>query len=169
MSLEVQWDIHHIPTFTYNSTNCGHGGAIENIKSSVFWFSNGMRMYLIDPDGTLIARGLIEFCDGAPPVSNFLSLARPHAGVAAIPYCEAVDFETPATYYKVPTEIDNYLKISKFLPKLNNERPEERNFTYNDHFSSLKQVGDAHDFVGFFPLLVPKETALFGYYKDGSK
>ncbi|KAL2984898.1 hypothetical protein AAZX31_12G116900 [Glycine max] len=29
--------------------------------------------------GNLIGRGIIEFCDGAPPVKNFISLGGPHA------------------------------------------------------------------------------------------
>lgn len=37
--------------------------------------------------GNLVARGLIEFCDDAPPVINYVSLGGPHAGIAAIPKC----------------------------------------------------------------------------------
>jgi palmitoyl-protein thioesterase len=38
-----------------------------------------------ESQGNLVARGLIEFCDNAPPVINYVSLGGPHAGVAAIP------------------------------------------------------------------------------------
>lgn len=63
--------------------------------------------------GNLIGRGVVEFCDGAPPVrtylrsfltlllsqisphcsclclkvKNFISLAGPHAGIASVPLC----------------------------------------------------------------------------------
>lgn len=37
--------------------------------------------------GNLVARGLIEFCDNAPPVLNYVSLGGPHAGIANIPKC----------------------------------------------------------------------------------
>ncbi|XP_022158115.1 palmitoyl-protein thioesterase 1-like [Momordica charantia] len=138
--------------------------------------------------GTLIARGLIQFCEGAPPVKNFISLAGPQAGVAAIPFCENIfgilcpviqawfngivyteegqDFAAAATYYKLPNKIEEYLKYSRFLPKLNNERPGERNSTYKERFSSLHNLvllANENENV-----LIPKESAWFGYYKDGS-
>ena len=34
-----------------------------------------------------MARGLIEFCDGGPPVFNYISLAGPHAGISSVPLC----------------------------------------------------------------------------------
>jgi len=37
--------------------------------------------------GNLVARGLIEFCDNAPPVFNYISLGGPHAGISDIPKC----------------------------------------------------------------------------------
>ena len=37
--------------------------------------------------GNLVARGLIEFCDGGPPVYNYVSLAGPHAGISSVPMC----------------------------------------------------------------------------------
>ncbi|KAK8718416.1 hypothetical protein V6N13_045650 [Hibiscus sabdariffa] len=37
--------------------------------------------------GNLIGQGVIEFCDGGPPVKNFISLGGPHAGTASIPFC----------------------------------------------------------------------------------
>ncbi|CAH8276288.1 unnamed protein product [Arabidopsis lyrata] len=95
-----------------------------------------------ESQGNLVARGLIEFCDNAPPVINYVSLGGPHAGVAAIPkgctspFCMllkavfaviytdlAQDHTAPSGYVKKPMEIANYLEHSKYLPKLNNERP----------------------------------------------
>ncbi|GAU29303.1 hypothetical protein TSUD_226740 [Trifolium subterraneum] len=37
--------------------------------------------------GNLIGRGVVEFCEGGPPVKNFISLAGPHAGTASVPLC----------------------------------------------------------------------------------
>lgn len=37
-------------------------------------------------------------------------------------------------------DIPNYLEHCKFLPKLNNERPDARNSTYKERFSSLKNL-----------------------------
>ena len=39
--------------------------------------------------GNMVARGLIEFCDDAPPVLNYVSLGGPHAGISIIPKCPA--------------------------------------------------------------------------------
>ncbi|KAF2299113.1 hypothetical protein GH714_030685 [Hevea brasiliensis] len=37
--------------------------------------------------GNLIGRGVLEFCEGGPPVKNFISLGGPHAGTASVPLC----------------------------------------------------------------------------------
>ncbi|KFK24041.1 hypothetical protein AALP_AAs42697U000100 [Arabis alpina] len=134
--------------------------------------------------GNLVARGLIEFCDNAPPVFNYVSLGGPHAGIAAIPKCasgpicdiaEAMmklevyndfvqDHIAPSGFVKIPGEMSKYLKHSKYLPKLNNERPDERNSTFKDRFASL------HNLVLVMfeddTTLIPKETSWFGYYPD---
>ncbi|CAK9149398.1 unnamed protein product [Ilex paraguariensis] len=134
--------------------------------------------------GNLVGRGVLEFCDGAPPVKNFISLAGPHAGIASVPLCGSgflcilvdsildlaiySDFVqenlAPAGYIKIPTDIDGYLKGCKFLPKLNNEIV--RNSTYKERFTSLENlvlIMFEDDSV-----LVPRETSWFGYFPDGS-
>ncbi|XP_073287339.1 uncharacterized protein [Primulina huaijiensis] len=136
--------------------------------------------------GNVIGRGVVEFCDGAPPVKNFISLGGPHAGTASVPlcgtgiFCIIVDnlikseiysdyIQThfaPSGYLKLPNNIAGYLSKCRFLPKLNNELPGERNSTYKERFSSLQNlvlIMFEHDTV-----LIPKETAWFGYYPDGS-
>lgn len=135
--------------------------------------------------GNVIGRAVIEFCDGGPPVYNMISLGGPHAGTASVPlcgtsfFCKLVDalikgelysdfvqeHLAPSGYLKIPTDISEYLKGCKFLPKLNNENPDERNSTYKERFSSLKNlvlIMFEHDTV-----LIPRETAWFGYYPDG--
>ncbi|XP_068634084.1 uncharacterized protein [Aristolochia californica] len=136
--------------------------------------------------GNLIGRGVVEFCDGAPPVSNFISLGGPHAGTASVPLCGSgiicilvdnlikseiysdyvQDHLAPGGYLKIPTEIPSYLKGCKFLPKLNNEKPSERNSTYKERFSSLQSLV----LIKFEDdkVLIPPETSWFGYYPDGS-
>ncbi|CDY67058.1 BnaAnng23510D [Brassica napus] len=58
------------------------------------------------------------------------------------------------------------MEHSKFLPKLNNERPNERNSTYKERFTSLHNLvlvmfeGDT--------IVVPRETCWFGFYPDGA-
>ncbi|KAF8412444.1 hypothetical protein HHK36_000408 [Tetracentron sinense] len=136
--------------------------------------------------GNLIGRGVVEFCDGGPPVKNFISLAGPHAGTASVPLCGSgflcimvdalikseiytnfvQEHLAPSGYLKIPTDLAAYLKGCKFLPKLNNELPGERNSTYKERFSSLQNlvlIMFEQDTV-----LIPKETSWFGYYPDGA-
>ncbi|XP_072957264.1 uncharacterized protein [Typha angustifolia] len=136
--------------------------------------------------GNLIGRAVVEFCDGSPPVKNFISLGGPHAGTASVPLCGSgiicilldalikleiysnyvQDHLAPSGYVKIPTDIPDYLEGCRFLPKLNNEIPTERNSTYKEKFSSLQTlvlIMFEHDTV-----LIPKETAWFGYYPDGA-
>ncbi|EOA18384.1 hypothetical protein CARUB_v10006914mg [Capsella rubella] len=118
-----------------------------------------------ESQGNLVARGLIEFCDNAPPVINYVSLGGPHAGIAAIPE-GCTDHVAPSGYVKIPTDIEKYLEYSKYLPELNNERPGEKNSTFKDRFTSL------HNLVLIMyqndTMLVPRETSWFGYYPDGA-
>ncbi|VAH06327.1 unnamed protein product [Triticum turgidum subsp. durum] len=37
--------------------------------------------------GNLIGRAVIEYCNGGPPVKNFISIGGPHAGTASVPLC----------------------------------------------------------------------------------
>ncbi|RWW25308.1 hypothetical protein GW17_00010359 [Ensete ventricosum] len=46
----------------------------------------------------------------------------------------------PSGYLKIPTDMPEYLEGCKFLPKLNNELPSERNSTYKERFSSLENL-----------------------------
>ncbi|KAI3727438.1 hypothetical protein L6452_16051 [Arctium lappa] len=135
--------------------------------------------------GNLIGRGVVEFCDGGPQVKNLISLGGPHAGTASVPLCGSGIFcmiadaliksevysdyiqehLAPSGYLKLPNSMDAYLQHCRFLPKLNNEIPEERNFTYKERFSSLENlvlIMFEQDTV-----LIPKETAWFGYFPYG--
>ncbi|KAI4354708.1 hypothetical protein L6164_003553 [Bauhinia variegata] len=136
--------------------------------------------------GNLIGRGIIEFCDGGPPVKNFISVGGPHAGTASIPFCGSEwicilldslikseiysdyvqEHLAPSGYLKIPTDITDYIGGCRFLPKLNNEITNARNSTYKQRFASLQNlvlVMFEHDTI-----LIPKETSWFGYYPDGT-
>ncbi|XP_037428351.1 palmitoyl-protein thioesterase 1-like [Triticum dicoccoides] len=135
--------------------------------------------------GNLIGRAVVEYCDDGPPVKNFISLAGPHAGTASAPHCDSGFFcvivdalikseiysdyvqahLAPSGYIKIPTDIDDYLKGCRFLPKLNNEIPGERNVAYKERFSNLENlvlIMFENDTI-----LIPRETSWFGYYPDG--
>ncbi|CAN1834779.1 Protein BCCIP homolog [Linum perenne] len=122
---------------------------------------------------------------GLSQVVNYISLAGPHAGIASVPlcgngtWCELADeliktgvytdfvqdHLAPSGYMKLPDDMSAYLSKSKFLPELNNELPEGRNSIYKQRLTSLKNLvlimfeGDE--------VIVPKETAWFGFYPDG--
>ncbi|XVE65139.1 hypothetical protein DITRI_Ditri07aG0157300 [Diplodiscus trichospermus] len=136
--------------------------------------------------GNLIGRGVVEFCDDGPQVKNFISLAGPHAGTASVPLCGSgilcmiadklikseiyTDYIqahlAPSGYLKLPNDILHYLEKCRFLPKLNNELPGERNSTYKERFTRLQNlvlIMFENDNV-----LVPRETSWFGYYPDGA-
>ncbi|XWS49697.1 hypothetical protein CRYUN_Cryun12cG0025400 [Craigia yunnanensis] len=136
--------------------------------------------------GNLIGRGVVEFCDGGPQVKNFISLAGPHAGTASVPLCGSgflcmiadklikseiyTDYIqahlAPSGYLKLPNDILHYLEKCRFLPKLNNELPDERNSTYKERFTRLQNlvlIMFENDSV-----LIPRETSWFGYYPDGA-
>ncbi|XP_047947826.1 palmitoyl-protein thioesterase 1-like [Salvia hispanica] len=136
--------------------------------------------------GNLIGRGIVQLCDGGPPVKNFISLGGPHAGTASVPLCGNGTFciiadniiksgiytdyvqahLAPSGYLKLPNNIPAYLDKCSFLPKLNNEIPEARNATYKQRFTSLQNLV----LIMFEQetVLIPKETSWFGYYPDGT-
>ncbi|CAN1195530.1 Palmitoyl-protein thioesterase 1 [Linum perenne] len=124
--------------------------------------SNGYNIVGLS-QGNLISRAVIESCTDGPPVVNYISLAGPHAGIASVPLCG--DHLAPSGYMKLPDDMSAYLSKSKFLPELNNELPEGRNSIYKQRLTSLKNLvlimfeGDE--------VIVPKETAWFGFYPDG--
>ncbi|XP_019095698.1 PREDICTED: palmitoyl-protein thioesterase 1-like isoform X2 [Camelina sativa] len=136
--------------------------------------------------GNMVARGLIEFCHGGPPVYNYISLAGPHSGVSFIPLCNnsgpyckqfdeiikgnlysdlVQDHLAPSGYFKIPTDMTKYLESSKYLPRLNNEIPNQRNSTYKKRFASLHNLV----LVKFQDdqVIVPNDSTWFGFYPDG--
>ncbi|OIT32201.1 hypothetical protein A4A49_19477 [Nicotiana attenuata] len=136
--------------------------------------------------GNMVARGLIEFCDGAPPVKNFISIGGPNAGVADAPACAGGPWcagaggasgvgiysdyvqahYAPSGYTKLPNDIDGYLRGCRYLPKLNNEIPNATNPIYKQRFTSLQNlvlIMFENDNV-----INPKESSWFGFYQDGT-
>lgn len=134
--------------------------------------------------GALIGRGLVELCDDAPPVINFISMGGPQAGVASFPTCLPEDLlcndfanllksgvytdyvqatSAPSGYTKFPNDIDAYLAKCSFLPFLNNELP-LKNSTYTQRLTSLKNLV----LIMFEEdtIIVPKESSWFGFFPE---
>ncbi|KAJ3272932.1 hypothetical protein HDV01_005129 [Terramyces sp. JEL0728] len=136
--------------------------------------------------GGLFLRGLVQKCDSIRIV-NLMTFGSPHAGVADIPNCEEESANcslmrsivkagaywswiqssvVQAQYYKDWKNLETYLESNIFLPDLNQELPDVDN-KYSDRLKSLKRL----ILIKFDQdrMIVPKETAWFGFYDNEGK
>lgn len=134
--------------------------------------------------GGLLARSILEECDFGGSVKKIVSVGGPQMGVALFPHCEKGPFcylinsvtdalvytpfiqntVGPAGYFRVYNNFEAYLKGSTFLAELNNEVDHGKNDDYKakmlglEVFVLIKFTKDT--------MIIPKETAHFGFYNE---
>mmetsp|Transcript_12920 Transcript_12920/g.25741 ORF Transcript_12920/g.25741 Transcript_12920/m.25741 type:complete len:311 (-) Transcript_12920:46-978(-) len=134
--------------------------------------------------GGLFLRALIQTCEGIS-VKNLISIGGPQQGVFGMPRCTEPAFLcdtmrqllemgaylsivqsrlVQAQYWHDPLHHDEYLKDNIFLPAINNELG-TKNATYSGRLSQLENL-----VLVMFEndtMVIPRESAWFGFYKDG--
>ncbi|KAF3504331.1 hypothetical protein F2Q69_00041817 [Brassica cretica] len=86
--------------------------------------------------GNLVARGLIEFCDGGPPVFNYISLAGPHAGISSVPLC---GFQDDKVIVPQDSSWFGFYPDGAFKPLLSAQQTK----LYTEDWIGLKTLDDA--------------------------
>jgi palmitoyl-protein thioesterase len=132
--------------------------------------------------GSLIGRYIIEACAIKGTVKRYIAIGGPQMGVSKAPHClgermycnivnGTIDFFVynylvqhligPAGYFRIPTSYDAYINYSDFLADLNNEKV-EKNQNYKDRILQLEKVLLVK--FNLDTMVIPKESAWFGYY-----
>ncbi|KAL7123482.1 hypothetical protein ACP275_01G107100 [Erythranthe tilingii] len=96
--------------------------------------------------GNLVGRGIVEFCEGSPPVNNLISIGAPQAGIASVPRAGGVPVITLANNILKAGVYSDYAQ-KRFAPSGYTKLPKHENET----------------------VIKPKESSWFGYYEDGNK
>lgn len=137
--------------------------------------------------GGLLARAAVESCDVGAYAKKLITFGGPHMGVIRVPHTSNTglgwvvnlltdklvytslvqDWIGPAGYFHSLAKEDVYLHSKSPLPDLNNERNHTNNDQYKARLASLSEfvmVEFSQD-----TMVIPKETAHFGFYKDKSE
>merc|ERR1711862_273762 len=135
--------------------------------------------------GGQFLRAVAQRCPN-PPMKNLVTIGSQHQGVFGLPgcpgeinfFCDIVrdllnygayvdfvqDFLVQAQYWHDPLHFDTYVKKSKFIAEINNEKT-EKNASYAENFSKLENfvmVKHKQD-----SMVEPRESSHFEYYAPG--
>lgn len=154
-------------------------------KSDELNLTNGFIIMGLSQGG-LIARGVIEYCSMGQYVKKLITLGGPHQGVAQIPHTGQNFFDNivnkiadwfvydswvqnlvgPAGYFHRIDDESTYFNSKVVLADLNNVGP-----TKNPQYVARMKSLDAVVLIMFAKdtMIIPKETAHFGYYADSDK
>jgi len=132
--------------------------------------------------GGLIARGIVQRCDIGKHARRLITIGGPHMGVAIVPFTEpkslvnkiliptCLFFPTsksvvsPCGYIRSLVFYETYIKSHNTIVDLNNEN--QVNPQYKERILGL----DLFMAIGFDNdhMIQPKNTAIFGFYKDSN-
>jgi len=124
-----------------------------------------------------VARHLVENCPDLK-VRNFFTIGGPHRGVAAVPYCSTgmwckaltyisehlSEYKTiqddlnPASYFRDPSKLTQFMADSIFLPYLNNEK----DFSQTKKQQILNLNHAVFVMTNQDDVVYPRESAIFG-------
>lgn len=134
--------------------------------------------------GGQFLRAVAQRCPN-PPMKNLITFGGQHQGVFGLPHClgtegvcelvrRMLDYGAytrfvqavlvQAQYWHDPTKQQEYVEVSQFLADINNER-EVKNETYKTNLNQLENL-----VMVMFEndtMVVPRESAHFGFYADG--
>jgi len=158
---------------------------ITSSKADELNLKNGFIMMGLSQGG-LIARGVIEHCEMGQYVKKLITLGGPHQGVAQIPHTGQGFFDNiinkiadwavyaswvqnlvgPAGYFHRIDDEKSYFNSGIVLADLNNVGQ-----TKNPQYVARMKQLDAVVLIMFGKdtMIIPKETAHFGYYADSKK
>ncbi|KAF2889535.1 hypothetical protein ILUMI_16638, partial [Ignelater luminosus] len=134
--------------------------------------------------GSQLLRGLAQRCP-EPRMKTLVTMSGQHQGVYGIPACDPVTTQNcenirralnylvylgviqrsivPATYWHNPLDSKAYVNGSSYLADINNEKYINQTYIKNlqslENFVMVKYENDT--------AVIPKESAWFGFYKNG--
>lgn len=139
--------------------------------------ANGFNAVGLSQGNVLLKSYIVRYND--PPVRKFISMCGPLEGVgtcpknilyqAVCPLWKLDEYGAPiafSDYWKDSKDKATYLKKSRFLADINNEK-DQKNITYKENYSSLTKLVLVEALED--SMVVPKESEQHGFWQWGTK